>query len=90
MTLRSALTVLHRNYGVPHVVISSLPLHAGLEDELRAAGQLPEAAQPIPPEGESTVYTSDRLLCIASTACSSPDDSSAVSEVGVAVFSTLR
>lgn len=82
--------MLHRNYGVPHVVISSLPLHLGLRSELQAAGQLLETAQPSTSEQEGSAYTSDRLLCIASTACSSSNESSAVSEVGVAVFPRIK
>lgn len=86
MTLRAALTILHTKYGVPYVVISSLPLHAQLESELYATGQLSESVF----QKDDTVYTSDRLLCIASTSCPSPDESRAVSEVGVAVFPRIK
>ncbi|SJL13827.1 related to pyridoxal kinase [Armillaria ostoyae] len=54
-SLRKALTILHKDYGVPNVVISSIPLTPWLAD------LLPSNTRP-PPEEHS-----DHLLCMSSS-----------------------
>lgn len=91
-SIRAALRVLHVERGVPHVVISSIPMNNRLAGEL---AQLPALTyQPIPgviggaDGGESllSVTGGEDLLCITSSATSSRGSSKeAVSEVGLAV-----
>ncbi|KAH9941968.1 Ribokinase-like protein [Amylocystis lapponica] len=62
-SLRRALRVLHDDYHVPHVVISSIPLRRWLRAELPAHIRLPADAA-----------DADFLLCICSSAAGAPPD----------------
>ena len=64
-SLHKALRVLHEDYHVPNIVISSIPL----KHWLRAA--LPPAAQPADPDSADT----DFLACITSAAAAPPPGS---------------
>ena len=66
-SLRRAIKVLHEEYSVPNVVISSIPLRAWLKDAL------PRELQPTPGEHDPDV---DFLLCIVSSTEASPKDGS--------------
>lgn len=90
-SIRAALRVLHVDRGVPHVVISSIPMNSRLAGEL---AQLPTLAYHCVPGvsggadgGESlqSVTGGEDLLCITSSATSSRGSKEAVSEVGLAV-----
>ncbi|KAF8315339.1 Ribokinase-like protein [Clavulina sp. PMI_390] len=88
-TLRDALRILHLTHNVPYVVITSLPLHTALADELVAASPFSAAVNGSDQES-STAYSSDRLLCVASSIINNPDDPAVVSDVGVAIFPRIR
>lgn len=86
-SIRAALKALHVERGVPHVVISSIPLSKALAEEL-ATTQHPSNASSIPDRldddgaaGES--LRGESLLCIASS--SSTTTTSSPSEVSMAV-----
>ncbi|KAL5531277.1 hypothetical protein ACEPAG_4154 [Sanghuangporus baumii] len=58
-SLRRALKILHEEYHVPHVVMSSIPLHDFFRDAL--------PPHLIPSEQDSTLASASYLLCISST-----------------------
>ncbi|KIY49921.1 Ribokinase-like protein [Fistulina hepatica ATCC 64428] len=68
-SLRCALRTLHTKYGVPHVVISSIPLSGWL------ATALPESVRP------AAGSTEEHLLCITSSRCVDREDSERVASV---------
>ncbi|KAF9512662.1 hypothetical protein BS47DRAFT_1372736 [Hydnum rufescens UP504] len=59
-SIKSAVEKLHSVHGVPHVVISSLPLTAELEAEVAAVTR--------PAARSNSAYSGDNLLCITSSA----------------------
>ncbi|RXW24856.1 hypothetical protein EST38_g1023 [Candolleomyces aberdarensis] len=73
-SLRKALSILHLQYHVPNVVISSIPLKQWLVDAL------PPSIRP--PDG-------DHLLCITSSITNAPPSSSAPSLVHAQCVSTI-
>ncbi|CAG7847465.1 Pyridoxal kinase; AltName: Full=Protein SALT OVERLY SENSITIVE 4; AltName: Full=Pyridoxal kinase-like protein SOS4; AltName: Full=Pyridoxine kinase; Contains: RecName: Full=Pyridoxal kinase, N-terminally processed [Serendipita indica DSM 11827] len=58
--LRNALHTLHGQYGVPHVVISSIPITA------ERAAWLPDSGDYLDPPENDLRYASEDLLCVAS------------------------
>lgn len=91
-SIQAALKVLHTTYGIPHVVISSLPIGTALEAELREAQPFQSMNWNAPP-CDDRPHTSERLLCVASSvarARGTLDGSHAVSEVGAAVIPCIR
>lgn len=91
-SIQAAFKALHTTYGVPHVVISSLPIGTALQAELREAQPFQSMDWNAQPRNNEA-YAGERLLCVASSAaiaCTDADDSHAVSEVAAVVVPRIE
>jgi pyridoxine kinase len=64
VSLRKSLRVLHNDYGVPHVVVSSIPFHAS---HCELWGLPPEFGKTFTDKASVFKYTGASLLCISSS-----------------------
>jgi len=85
-SIQAAFKVLHTTYGIPHVVISSLPIGTALQAELQEAQPFRSMNWHAQPCGE-TVRTDERLLCVASSVVANSD---AVSEVAASIIPRIK
>jgi len=84
-SIQAAFKVLHTTYGIPHVVISSLPIGTALQAELQQAQPFRSMNWNAQPCGE-IAHADERLLCVASSVASSD----AVSEVAAAIIPRIK